>query len=184
MQQQVRRVISLGLKAGGAWLVHLGIFAGLLWLSARMQERHSAAEKPMESARAREPDSPIKHPEQAESVREDPFPDLPLTGDDPLCPSLGDDVIPYRGAGMTRPVLISGDPLQYPPEVLEAHPQGLIIARCTLTCRGEVTDCRIIKGLPFMDQAALTMLESRRYVPVQYQGRPITVSYVFPVRIP
>lgn len=180
--QQARRVISLGIKAGGAWLVHLGIFAGLLWLSARMHERPAAAERPMGRAQASEPDNPMKHQEKAEPAREDPFPDLPLANDDPRCSWPTVDVISFS-PGMTRPTLISGEPLRYPPEALEARIQGLIIARCTLTCLGEVKHCRILKGLPHLDQAAIAMLESRRYSPVRYEGRPITVSYNFPIRI-
>jgi protein TonB len=84
---------------------------------------------------------------------------------------------------MVPPVLIFGEPLRYTPEALAAHVQGLIIAKCTLTCQGEVKDCRIIKGLPHMNEAALAMLESRRYRPVYFQGRPISSSYAFPIRI-
>src|SRR5687768_2591593 len=131
-RQQVRRVIFLGIKAGGSWLVHLGIFAGLLWLSARMQERPSAAEKPMERARASGPDSPMKQQEKAEPAREDPFPDLPLAYDDSGCSWPSDNVLPF-GASMTPPVLISGEPLRYPREALADRVQGTVIARCTLT---------------------------------------------------
>jgi hypothetical protein len=34
-----------------------------------------------------------------------------------------------------------------------------------------------------MNLAAKVMLESRRYVPVQYEGRPINVDYSFHVRV-
>jgi hypothetical protein len=165
MQQQVRRVISFGFKTGGVWLVHLGIFAGLLWLSARMHE------------------SPSAHLEQAEPVREDPFPDLPLTDDVPRCSWPSAYVMPYTNAVMTRPVLLSGSSLRRTPEALAARVSGHIFAKCTLTCFGEVRNCRIIKSLPHMNQAAIDMLESRRYVPVQYGGRPVNVDYVFHVRV-
>ncbi len=173
-QQQLRRAIFLGIKVGGRWLVHLGIFAGLLWLSAWLKD----------TARVSRPDAPVT--QSAEPAREDPFPDLPLGDADPRCsePSNNNDVIPFYGSGMTQPVLISGAPLQYPPEALTANLRGLIIARCTLTCMGEVKHCRIIKRLPFMDQAVISMLESRRYLPVRYEGRPVNISYNFHIRIP
>ncbi|ADO72688.1 energy transducer TonB [Stigmatella aurantiaca] len=94
----------------------------------------------------------------------------------------GEDVLPF-GDSMTPPQLMSGDPLEYTREAREARVRGLLIARCTITREGAVTGCRIIKGLPFMDGAALTALQSRRYRPVHYQGRPVSVSYTFHVKL-
>jgi protein TonB len=46
-----------------------------------------------------------------------------------------------------------------------------------------VENCRIIKGLPHMDETVLESLTSRRYRPVTFQGRPVSVSYTFNVRL-
>jgi hypothetical protein len=166
--KQVRRVVPHGIKAGGVWLSHLGIFAGVLWLSAQMHEQPSAAEKPM------------KPPERAESAREDPFPEL----HDPRCSWPSDDVRPFLYSVMTQPVLLAGAPLEYTSEALAAHVSGFMAVRCTLTCRGEVKGCHVLKGLPHMSEAVISMLQSRRYLPVQYQDRPINVRYVFHIRVP
>ncbi len=52
-----------------------------------------------------------------------------------------------------------------------------------LTLEGTVQGCRILKGLPHMDEAVLQALHSRRYRPVMYQGKPVTVSYTFNMKL-
>jgi protein TonB len=95
----------------------------------------------------------------------------------------GEEVLPF-GSGMTPPQLVStGVPLQYTHEAVRAHVSGVIVARCTITREGEVENCRIIKGLPFMDAAVLESLESRHYRPVTFQGRTVSVSYTFNVTL-
>jgi protein TonB len=85
---------------------------------------------------------------------------------------------------MTPPQLLSGGAMpRYTPEALEARVRGTVIARCTLTREGTVEDCRIIKGLPYMNDAVIEALERRRYRPVYFEGRPVTVSYIFNVKL-
>lgn len=92
------------------------------------------------------------------------------------------EVLPF-GEGMSRPEQIEGrDPI-YSREALEAHVQGLMIVKCVITTEGRLENCRIIKPLPFMDKAVLDALSTRRYKPVTYQGKPVTVDYVFNIRL-
>ncbi|RKH58751.1 hypothetical protein D7V93_16290 [Corallococcus llansteffanensis] len=44
-------------------------------------------------------------------------------------------------------------------------------------------DCRIIKGLPYMDDAVLSALQSRHYQPMTYQGRAVNVAYTFNIKL-
>lgn len=94
----------------------------------------------------------------------------------------GEDVLPF-GAGMTLPELRSGATLQYTREALEARVSGTVIARCTITREGSVENCKIIKGLPYMDAAVIDALTTRQYRPVHFQGRPVSVSYTFNVTL-
>ncbi|KFA90533.1 energy transducer TonB [Archangium violaceum] len=97
--------------------------------------------------------------------------------------STGEEVLPF-GAGMTPPQILStGVPLQYTYDALRARVSGVIIAKCTITREGDVENCRIIKGLPFMDEAVLQSVSSRQYRPVTFQGRPVNVSYTFTVTL-
>ncbi|HEX8539027.1 MAG TPA: energy transducer TonB, partial [Cystobacter sp.] len=85
----------------------------------------------------------------------------PICQDCPLGPALqgtGEEVIPF-GAGMTPPQLLSeGVPVRYTSDAIQAGVRGLLIARCTITSDGQVDNCRVIKGLPFMDHAVLDSL--------------------------
>jgi hypothetical protein len=186
--QQKQGPIRPGLEAGGAWLGCMAIFTGLLWLSAQLPARPLAEEKrPVESVPAVAPTPPVPPAppeEKAEPFGTDLVLPPKLLGDGPGCirPSETEDVIPF-GVGMTRPEFLSGPALVHTPEAREARVRGLIIAKCTVTCRGEVRSCRIIKPLPYMEQAALDVLHSRRYKPAHYLGRPVTVSYVFALRV-
>lgn len=96
--------------------------------------------------------------------------------------STGEDVEPF-GQGMTPPVMVGGPAIEYTPQALVAGVQGTLIARCVITLEGQVRDCRVIKGLPHMDAAVMDALEARRYQPVTFQGKAVSVSYVFTVRL-
>ena len=48
---------------------------------------------------------------------------------------------------------------------------------------GSLTNCRVIKGVPMMDQAVLGALARHRGTPVTFQGRPVSVDYTFTIRL-
>jgi protein TonB len=58
-----------------------------------------------------------------------------------------------------------------------------MILQCTLTPEGRVTDCRVLKTLPHMEQAVLQAVSTWRYSPVLFQGRPVTVKYNFQIQL-
>ena len=88
------------------------------------------------------------------------------------------------GEGMTRPVMDPANtPVRYTREALEAKVQGLMLLKCVITLEGALTRCRVVKGLPHMDQAVLDTVSSWRVTPVTFQGRPVVVEYVIPVRL-
>ena len=90
-------------------------------------------------------------------------------------------VIPF-GAGMTNPSRIGGGPPQISKEALAARVRGVVIARCVLGVDGRLTGCRIIKGLPYMDQATLAALAGQRWTPVIFEGHPQAVDYTLTFR--
>ncbi len=95
----------------------------------------------------------------------------------------GSEIIAF-GEGMERPVPIeSGKPVQYSREALTAQVQGLMIVKCVITTAGRLENCRVIKSLPYMEKPVLESLYSRLYKPVTFQGRPVSVSYVFDVKL-
>lgn len=99
----------------------------------------------------------------------------------PMTPPPTNQVLPF-GEGMNRPQLVSGPEPLFPREAREAKVEGTLLARCVITTEGALTGCRIIKGLPFLDQPVLDALAQRRYTPVSFQGRPVAVEYVIPFK--
>src|SRR5579863_4965747 len=55
---------------------------------------------------------------------------------------------------MTQPALISGEPAEYTPEALENKVEGVLLAKCRLGIDGSVHNCRVIKGLPYLNDQA------------------------------
>ncbi len=99
----------------------------------------------------------------------------------PAAPS-AERVLPF-GPEMTRPVLLSGADLVYTREAILTRTSGTMIAKCTITTDGTLRNCRIIKGLPYLDKSMLDALAKRRYSPVMYQGKPVPVEYVFNLKV-
>ena len=85
--------------------------------------------------------------------------------------------------GMSRPVPIAAPSPVYTREALAARVSGTVIAKCVITPAGALTGCRIIKGVPHMNESVLAALAASRYRPVTYQGRPVAVDYVFNIRL-
>ncbi|HEX8704053.1 MAG TPA: TonB family protein [Myxococcaceae bacterium] len=96
--------------------------------------------------------------------------------------SASNRIIPY-GDGMSRPEQLSGKDIAYTRAALDARVEGTMVVKCTITKAGRVENCRTVKGLPHMEQAVIQALESRTYKPILYQGQPVSVEYVFRVRL-
>jgi periplasmic protein TonB len=94
----------------------------------------------------------------------------------------GTEVLPFMD-GMTRPKLLEMVEPAYTREARDAKVQGLFLAKCVITTSGMLQKCRVVKGLPMMDQAVLTALSRWRYTPVIYQGKAVAVDYVVQVRL-
>jgi TonB family protein len=89
-------------------------------------------------------------------------------------------VLPF-GAGMTPPRLVAGDSAPvYTRKAREMCVEGRAIARCTITEEGVLTDCYMLKSLPYLDESVLATLGNRRYTPVMYEGRAQRVYYTLP----
>lgn len=104
------------------------------------------------------------------------------TGNKPGVASGDTEVLPFRD-GMTRPSLVEKVDPVYTREARDANVSGLILTKCVITTNGSLKSCRIVKGIPQMDQAVLRALAKWRYTPVVYQGKTVAVEYVIPVRL-
>jgi serine/threonine-protein kinase len=94
----------------------------------------------------------------------------------------GDGPLPFS-EGMSRPVELSGKDIVYTREALAARVEGTMSVKCVITKQGKVESCRVLKGLPHMNEAVVQALQSRTYKPITLQGKAVAVDYVFNIRL-
>jgi serine/threonine-protein kinase len=93
------------------------------------------------------------------------------------------DVLPYNDQ-MPRPEMLDQTKdIVYTREALATKSEGVFTARCTITAKGRVENCRVIKPVQHMEKAVLDALQSRVYKPIVWQGHPVNVDYVFSMRL-
>jgi periplasmic protein TonB len=93
----------------------------------------------------------------------------------------GDAVL--EGVQASPPRLLSGPEPEYPAEAARAHVGGTLLVRCLVTAEGRVEDCRILRGLPFLEEPVLRALRARRYLPALSEGHAVPVHLVFRVQV-
>jgi periplasmic protein TonB len=83
---------------------------------------------------------------------------------------------PYRTGGAIRePRKVHDVPPVYPEVARAAKIEGLVILEATIDERGFVTDARVLRSIPLLDNAALTALKQWRYTPTLLNGVPVRV---------
>jgi len=94
-----------------------------------------------------------------------------------------DDAPPLRvGGGVSRPEKISGSPPVYTEVARRARVTGVVIVEAIIDENGNVTDARVLKGLPMgLDRAALDAVQDWKFKPAQFQGRNVKVYYTLTV---
>ncbi|MET0404239.1 MAG: protein kinase [Cystobacter sp.] len=90
--------------------------------------------------------------------------------------------VPYQ-EGMPRPVEVQGKEIVFSREAISARVSGVMIVKCVISVTGSVDTCRVIKGLPHMNDAVVESLQARLYKPMLQGGRPIAVDYPFVIRL-
>jgi protein TonB len=80
----------------------------------------------------------------------------------------------YRVGGSLAPPQRLGTP-QYPPEARDAGIQGVVIAEVVIDPSGTVTDAKVLRSIPLLDQAALKAVRDWHYTPTVVNGQPVPV---------
>ncbi len=90
---------------------------------------------------------------------------------------------PYRvGGDVTRPKKVSGPPPVYTEVARKARVQGVVIIETLIDEHGDVTNTRVIKGLPMgLEEAAVEAVRAWKFEPATLGGRPVPVYYVLTV---
>jgi len=63
----------------------------------------------------------------------------------------------------------------YPDIAKQARVQGIVILECVIGPRGDVTKVRVLRGIPLLDQAAITAVKQWVYTPTLMNGVPVPV---------
>ena len=53
--------------------------------------------------------------------------------------------------------------------------QGVVILECTISPQGKVTDVKVLRGIPLLDQAAIDAVKQWVYTPTLLNGVPVPV---------
>ncbi len=109
-------------------------------------------------------------------------------------PEVGDSVVVPQGpAGLgIGPMQISGNVLapkriyspdpHYPEEARHARVQGVVILQTIIDTSGNVTDVKVLKGLPSgLTEAAVEAVSKWRFEPATLEGKPVAVYYLVTV---
>ena len=81
-----------------------------------------------------------------------------------------------RHLQVTRPDKLYGFAIKYPPSAMKAKIQGETSVQCTIRADGRNTNCRILKSLPYLDDAVIRAVESARSEPIRVNGKAVDHS--------
>jgi TonB family protein len=125
---------------------------------------------------------PIRFDDQAVDVSDLDFPeagDSVMIPEGPPGPAIGPMQI---GGNVLAPVRIYAPDPHYPEEARHARVQGVVILQTIIDTLGNVTDVRVLKGLPSgLTEAAVEAVSSWRFKPATLDGRPVAVYYLVTV---
>ena len=63
----------------------------------------------------------------------------------------------------------------YPDIARQARVQGIVILECTISPQGRVSDVKVLRGIPLLDQAAIDAVKQWIYTPTLLNGVPVPV---------
>ena len=147
--------------------------------------------RPVEKPKAKRIPIPDPTPDEPEPIFDEAvdgpdmeFPDVGI-GDVAAIPDgpPGPSVSVYQIAGNVRAPekLFAPDPI-YPEEARQARVQGVVILQTIIDAMGNVTNIRVLKGLPSgLTEAAVEAVSQWRFRPATMEGEPVWVHYMITV---
>jgi protein TonB len=63
----------------------------------------------------------------------------------------------------------------YPDIARQARVQGVVILECTISPQGKVTEVKVLRGIPLLDQSAMDAVKQWVYTPTLLNGVPVPV---------
>lgn len=120
---------------------------------------------------------PIRTPE--EITPEIDLPETDIIFDIPEGPPPSEPEGPIHvGGDVKAPAKISAPQPQYTEIARKARIQGVVIVQAIINKQGDVTDVKVLKGLPMgLDQAAVDAIRKWKFEPATLNGKPVDVYY-------
>ncbi len=147
-------------------------------------------DKPIPKPRATRIPIPDPTPDDPEPLRlDEPQPTLDLPEFDDVVIGIPDAPPPILPDGPIRvggnvkpPVRISTPKPQYTEIALKARIEGTVIIEAVINRRGEVTNTKVLKGLPMgLEEEAVKALKRWKYQPGTLNGKPVDVIFTVSV---
>lgn len=79
------------------------------------------------------------------------------------------------GGNIKTPTKIQHVSPVYPQEAQDARVSGMVIIEVMIDAEGNVSDARVLRSIPMLDQAALDAVKQWRFTPTLLNGAPVTV---------
>jgi protein TonB len=79
------------------------------------------------------------------------------------------------GSGVQAPQQIYKVNPVYPPAAEAARVQGVVILEAMIGADGRVTDARVLRSIPLLDQAALDAVRQWQYTPTLLNGAAVPI---------
>jgi protein TonB len=100
-----------------------------------------------------------------------------------IAPAAPPPVTPIRlHEGIREPRKIVDAAPAYPQFAQMSHIEGLVVIEATIDTRGAVQAARVLRSVPFLDEAALAAVRQWRYTPALLNGVPVPVIMTVTVK--
>jgi protein TonB len=86
------------------------------------------------------------------------------------------------GDGIKEPVKLKHVPPVYPDIAARANVQGAVVLDCTVSPQGRVTAVTVVRGVPLLNEAAISAVRQWIYTPTLKDGAPVPVLMTVTVR--
>jgi protein TonB len=120
---------------------------------------------------------PIRTPEEIRP--EIDLPETDIIFDIPEGPPPSEPEGPIHvGGDVAAPTKLSAPQPQYTEIARKARIQGVVIVQAIINKQGNVTDVKVLKGLPMgLDQSAVEAIRKWKFEPATLNGKPVDVYY-------